>query len=71
MSRTINGNERCCGTCEYWSGPRRLNSISEVKTESSADAKCTRDNSYHSDSPVVVNIRNGHNCGNQSKNLHP
>ncbi len=49
MSRTINGNERCCGTCEYWSGPRRLNSISEVKTESSADAKCTRDNSYHSD----------------------
>jgi len=46
MSGVINGNQKCCGTCEYWSGPRRLNSISEVKTESSSDAKCTRLNSH-------------------------
>jgi hypothetical protein len=48
MSGVINGNQNCCGTCEYWSGPRRLNSISEVKYESSAGAKCTRHNSHYS-----------------------
>lgn len=46
MSGVINGNQRCCGTCEYWSGPRKLNNVSEVKTESSAGAKCTRHNSF-------------------------
>ncbi len=39
MSGVINGNQRCCGTCELWSGLRRLNSDSEVKWESSS-AKC-------------------------------
>lgn len=58
MSGVINGNQKCCGTCEYWSGPRRLNSISEVKTESSAGAKCNRHNSYYSASA---------NCGEYKK----
>ena len=48
MSGVINGNQRCCGTCDYWCGPRRLNNLSEVKTESSADAKCTRNNTFFS-----------------------
>jgi len=59
MSGVINGNKQCCGTCEHWTGPRRLNSISEVKWEG-PNAKCSKTNAHISPEAYI-------NCGQYKK----
>lgn len=46
MSGVINGNQKCCGTCEYWAGTRKLNNVSEVKYEGPS-AKCIGGGSHN------------------------